>query len=770
MIYRRILSVIGNWTKQRLVNWWSMPLVRAITAHVNLSLPDGPNTNAVSGSYSLSVDGNDDHVSIAPNASLDLSGGLFTQSIWIYPEHTDSGYHGILGYQGAGTAQRYPGIWVQNQTQIHAGFGDGVQWNSFSTGSVLTPFEWNHVVTTFDGTAYKVYVDAVEVYSTNALAGRTPAPTQQLDIGRVDNHVNALIDDVRIYKRALTSEDVTLLFTGALGDVVPPTASLVNVNVAAGATTEFTVSYSDNQAIDVTTLDNTDIRVTGPAGFNQLASLVSVNDNTNGTPRTAVYGITTPTDNGTYSVLVEPNQVSDTNANTVVADFLGTFEIVASGEPDPTGLVGHWKLEQTAIGQSVVDSSGSGNHGVHVNLGLPDGPNTNAAVGTYGLSVDGNDDYVSIAPDASLDLSGGLFTQSIWIYPEHTDSGYHGILGYQGAGTAQRYPGMWVQNQTQIHAGFGDGAQWNSFSTGSVLTPFDWNHVVTTFDGTAYKVYVDAVEVFSTNALAGRTPAPTQQLDIGRVDNHVNALLDDVRIYKRVLDASEVTLLRNLGSASPGTIALQSSSFNVNETESVVSIPVVRSGGSQGTVTVQYATSSGTATSPSDYTTATGTLTFLTGETNKTINVPIINDVLSEGPESFQISLSSVMGGASLGTPNVGSVTVSDDEVAELTLTIGAAAISEGAGATAATATVSRNDADLSAALVVTLLSDDLSEATVPATVIIPAGQSISGPLHDHWHRRSDRGRCETVTVTASAVAHADGPIRLMSPMTTQRV
>ena len=441
--------------------------------HVNITTPEGPSTNAAVGGYSLSTDGVDDYVSIRADSSLDLSGGLFTQSVWIYPEHTDSGYHGILGYQGAGSAQRYPGIWVQNQTHIHAGFGDGVQWNSFSTGSVLTPFDWNHVVTTFDGTAYKVYVDAVEVFSTNAYAGRTPAPTQQLDIGRVDNHVNALIDDVRIYKRALTSEDVTLLFTGVMSDVVRPTASLVNVNVATGAATEFTVSYSDNQAIDVTTLDNTDVRVTGPGGFNQLASLVSVNDNTNGTPRTAVYGIATPTDNGTYSVLVEPNQVSDTNANTVFADFLGTFEIVASGEPDPTGLVGHWKLEQTAIGQSVVDSSGSGNHGVHVNLGLPDGPNTNAVVGNYGLSVDGNDDYVSIAPDASLDLSGGLFTQSIWIYPEHTDSGYHGILGYQGAGSAQRYPGIWVQNQTQIHAGFGDGVQWNSFSTGSVLTPFE---------------------------------------------------------------------------------------------------------------------------------------------------------------------------------------------------------------------------------------------------------------------------------------------------------
>ena len=394
---------------------------------------------------------------------------------------------------------------------------------------------------------------------------------------------------MRIYTRALTQEDVTLLFTSTGSDTEPPTADLVNV--AHSSNIDFTVLLTDSYAIDVSTLDNSDIRVTGPLGFDQMASFVSVDDSTDGSPRTATYRVPAPASNGTYFVEMEANQVGDTSGNFVAAVSLGTFQIDDSSiEPNPTGLVANWKLEETSIGQTVVDASGFGNDGVHVNIQTPDGPDTNSAVGQRSLGTDGVDDYVSIAPDASLDLSGGLFTQSVWVYPELTDDDFHGVIGYQGNGAAQRYPGIWIKQQDRIHFGFGDGTQWNGFSTESVLTPFAWNHIVTTFDGTNYRAYVDGAEVFVTTAASGLKPYATTQLDIGRIDNLFKGSIDDVRIYKRVLDASEVGLLFNLGNSDPGTIALQSAAFTVNETDGVISIPVVRSGGSDGTVTVSYAT------------------------------------------------------------------------------------------------------------------------------------------------------------------------------------
>ncbi len=532
-------------------------------SHINITTPDGPDTNAAFGVFSLSVDGVDDYVSIPADTSLDLSGGQFTQSIWVYPEFADTGFHGVLGHQPTSINERYPGIWIWDQSRIHAGFGDGTSWNGFSTGSVVTPSDWNHIVTTFDGTDYKVYVNAVEVDSDAGLAGLTPHPTQQLDIGRVDNNFEGSIDEVRIYQRALTQEDVTELFTGGV-DTVAPAANLISV--AQAASVDITVEYSDNFGIDVSTLDSADLRITGPASFNQLASFVGVDIPTNGTPRTADYSLTTPAVDGTYTVALELSQVSDTSGNFAATAVLGTFVIDSTAvEPDPTGLVGRWKLDETAIGQTVIDSSGQGNNGSHINITTPDGPDTNAAVGLFSLSVDGADDYASIPADASLDLSGGQFTQSIWVYPEFADTGFHGVLGYQPTSINERYPSIWIWDQNRIHAGFGDGTSWNGLSTGSVVTPFDWNHIVTTFDGTDYKVYVNAVEVDSDAGLAGLTPHPTQQLDIGRVDNNFEGSIDDVWIYTRALNATEVGLLFNLGAANPATLSLSINDASIDE-------------------------------------------------------------------------------------------------------------------------------------------------------------------------------------------------------------
>ena len=56
--------------------------------------------------------------------------------------------------------------------------------------------------------------------------------------------------------------------------------------------------------------------------------------------------------------------------------------------------------------------------------------------------------------------------------------------------------------------------------------------------------------------------------------------------------------------------------------------------------TVAYATSDGTATAGSDYTAASGTLTFAAGETEHTVSVPVLNDALDEGSETLTLTLS----------------------------------------------------------------------------------------------------------------------------------
>ena len=63
-----------------------------------------------------------------------------------------------------------------------------------------------------------------------------------------------------------------------------------------------------------------------------------------------------------------------------------------------------------------------------------------------------------------------------------------------------------------------------------------------------------------------------------------------------------------------------------------------------GTVTVDYATSDGTATEPADYTSTTGTLTFTAGQTTKTVSVPIVDDDTPDSGETFTLTLGDVGG------------------------------------------------------------------------------------------------------------------------------
>jgi hypothetical protein len=77
-----------------------------------------------------------------------------------------------------------------------------------------------------------------------------------------------------------------------------------------------------------------------------------------------------------------------------------------------------------------------------------------------------------------------------------------------------------------------------------------------------------------------------------------------------------------------------------NSGTTTLAVPVTLSASSGSTVMVDYATADGTAKAGSDYTSASGTLTFRPGETAKTIPVSIIGDTSIELDETFSVTLS----------------------------------------------------------------------------------------------------------------------------------
>jgi hypothetical protein len=91
------------------------------------------------------------------------------------------------------------------------------------------------------------------------------------------------------------------------------------------------------------------------------------------------------------------------------------------------------------------------------------------------------------------------------------------------------------------------------------------------------------------------------------------------------------------------------------------------------TITVDYATANGSAVAPGDYTAASGTVTFLPGETAKTVTVYAQGDTIYEGTETFSVNLSNAVNSSIFDGFGLGSIT--DDDVR---VSIGDATVIEG--------------------------------------------------------------------------------------------
>jgi hypothetical protein len=123
------------------------------------------------------------------------------------------------------------------------------------------------------------------------------------------------------------------------------------------------------------------------------------------------------------------------------------------------------------------------------------------------------------------------------------------------------------------------------------------------------------------------------------------------------VDGASQGFIQNLTVVVPG---LSINNVTVNESAGSATFTVNLSPASTVPVTVNYATSNGTAVAGLDYTGTAGSLSFAAGQTSKTISVPIIDDTIDELTETFNVTLSGVSG-AALVVP-VGTGTILDND------------------------------------------------------------------------------------------------------------
>ena len=129
------------------------------------------------------------------------------------------------------------------------------------------------------------------------------------------------------------------------------------------------------------------------------------------------------------------------------------------------------------------------------------------------------------------------------------------------------------------------------------------------------------------------------------------------------------------------TIVPSISIDNVSATEgSVANLTVSLSAATTSTVTVDFASSNGSALAGSDYAATSGTLTFAPGQLNRVIAVSTLQDSTSESDETFNVVLSNATAATATGV--TGAVTILDDDAPISEISVDSVSAPEGGVAT----------------------------------------------------------------------------------------
>ncbi len=185
-------------------------------------------SEGVSGSRALSFDGNDDYVSALDSSSLDVTSGL-TISAWVKPSELRHFAMFVSKYtDGDPTDAAYRGMmWENGKAEIRV-FTNGTNHMHVKTqAQVFFVGQWTHFVGTWDGgdtpSALKIYINGQEVpvdggeYINFTTIANSSEPLR-IGCGRNSQQdltyfFPGVIDEVRIYNRALSAGDVSDLYT-----------------------------------------------------------------------------------------------------------------------------------------------------------------------------------------------------------------------------------------------------------------------------------------------------------------------------------------------------------------------------------------------------------------------------------------------------------------------------------------------------------------------------------------------------------------------------
>ena len=156
----------------------------------------------------LSFNGVNSWVTVNDSTSLDLTTSM-TLEAWVYPTAAQLGWANVIMKEQSGASVYY--LASNSDSNVPAGgvYVGGAE-RSLLGKSALPINTWTHVATTYDGATQKFYMNGVLV-SSRTQTGAIQTSTGALRIGGNSiwgEYFKGLIDDVRIYSRAMTNSEI----------------------------------------------------------------------------------------------------------------------------------------------------------------------------------------------------------------------------------------------------------------------------------------------------------------------------------------------------------------------------------------------------------------------------------------------------------------------------------------------------------------------------------------------------------------------------------
>ncbi|NOQ37736.1 hypothetical protein GQ472_02500, partial [archaeon] len=262
---------------------------------------------------------------------------------------------------------------------------------------------------------------------------------------------------------------------------------------------------------------------------------------------------TPPNDTTTTNTSIEINvSITELNLDEVKFNWNGTNYTLFN---DSLVLMMNFD-NVSALGENdthVADLSGNGNNGTVV------GGNTTTADGKYqrAMMFDGNDDYVQMAYDSSLNITKEI-TISAWVYVVGTDSQDRVARRAHSLGSDIDDWGLYCNDnaaETLCYVQFR--------ATDCTLTYFDfgtevnspvqlneWTHITATYNDAidTVRIYVNGFNTETNPTFTGSICGSNNFTEIGGSSTHslgrwFNGTIDEVRIWNRSLSSSEIQQL-----------------------------------------------------------------------------------------------------------------------------------------------------------------------------------------------------------------------------------